>query len=402
MIRNKSLWIGLLSVVALVAIVEIWGPKTINWAITLDAEDKIPYGTYVLQNEFEQRFEDYTRNHLTFYEINQLEDTPGTIFSLAQEFNLDSLDGYSLYSFAEAGGVVFLGAWDYWGWLADTLNLETNQNFVLGFNLEQGVATRDSVILNFVNPNLDPNTHYWYKSPVAEAHFVSFDTARSKVVAVNQQELPVLLEVSIGEGKFYLSSTPLVFSNYYLLKAPNETYVEGNLSLLDQSDLMRTEYYQSDPRSVAFETPLRFVVEDRALKWAYWVSLAALLIFVVFEAKRKQKAIPIINPLKNTTLDFTNTMGRLYFEQGNHANITHKMITYLLEDIRQKFYLPTNKWDQDFYQSLSKKSGVEASEVLNLFKLIKQVTTAPELNDQNLLALNKKITAFRNAAQLNS
>ena len=401
MIKNKGLWASLLGIVALVTAVELWGPKPIDWSVSLDPDDKIPYGTFVLQNELERRYNLHASDDLTFYEITKLDETPSVIFALTQELALDSLDSQSLFDFAAQGGTVFLSAWEFSGLFADTLNLETTQNFILGFNLDQGLELRDSVTLGFVNPHLNPEQKYYYKSPVAEAHFTSIDTANVSVVAINDHELPVLLYRKWGRGSFYISSTPLVFTNYYLLKSPNESFVEGSLSLLNKPDLIRTHHYQTNLQSVGFETPLRFIVENKALKWAYWLTLGTLLIFVLFEAKRKQRMIPIINPLRYTTLDFTHTMGRLYFEQGDHANIMDKMTTYLLEDIRHNFFIKTNEINDSFYQRLSKKSGVTESQVRDLFNLVKRTRSATPLTDQNLLELNKKITAFRKAANLN-
>ena len=54
---------------------------------------------------------------------------------------------------------------------------------------------------------------------------------------------------------------------------------------------------------------------------------------MIFNAKRRQRVVPIINPLPNTTLDFTKTIGNLYYQEGNHQNIVDKKIIYFLEKI---------------------------------------------------------------------
>ena len=41
----------------------------------------------------------------------------------------------------------------------------------------------------------------------------------------------------------------------------------------------------------------------------------SLLLFMRFNARRKQRPIPIIEPLKNSTVEFTHTIANLYLKE---------------------------------------------------------------------------------------
>jgi hypothetical protein len=52
-------------------------------------------------------------------------------------------------------------------------------------------------------------------------------------------------------------------------------------------------------------SPMRFILNNPPLRYAWYLLLLGLLIFVLFNAKRKQRIVPVIEPLKNTSLDLS-------------------------------------------------------------------------------------------------
>lgn len=389
------------AVVIMLILLEVWAPKPINWTPTLGNRDKIPYGTYILDQEMQERFFLAPGvDNRTFYEIctDEQEQPPKAIISFSTALDLDSLDAAAIMQFVQQGGVAFISASEIYGALADTLKLETRGSWVGSLDLSK-LTEDDSVTINYVNSNLFPEQAYHFRSPVVYSYFNSVDTLKTEIIAVNAQQYPVMIKVQAGSGYFLLNTTPLSFSNYYMLKPPNQEYAAKALSYLPTGKFVRTEYYQRgrlEPTS-----PLRFIVSHPALKTAYYLTIAALVLFVFFEAKRKQKAIPLITPLRNTTLDFTQTLGRLYYEQRDHRNMASKMINYFLEDIRSHYYLATNKFDEDFFNSLSRKSNKDLKQVRDLFALINSINVKTQISDEQLISLNQKINKFRKGSQIN-
>jgi hypothetical protein len=115
---------------------------------------------------------------------------------------------------------------------------------------------------------------------------------------------------------------------------------------------------------------------------------------MIFEAKRKQRIIPVIRPLPNTTVQFVATIGNLYFQHGDHKNIADKKINFLLEQIRSRYFIPTNKLDDTFILLLAQKSGKPEREVIELFNTVNYISRSSVINVEILIDLNDKIEKF--------
>ena len=91
---------------------------------------------------------------------------------------------------------------------------------------------------------------------------------------------------------------------------------------------------------------------------------------MIFNAKRRQRVIPIIKPLPNTTVDFTKTIGNLYYQEGNHQNLIDKKIIYFLERVRNEYLIDTAVLDENFIKKLHAKTGKDIKDIEHLVYLI--------------------------------
>jgi hypothetical protein len=142
------------------------------------------------------------------------------------------------------------------------------------------------------------------------------------------------------------------------------------------------------------ESPFKFIMSQPALKWAYFITLSGLLIYLIFEGKRRQRIIPVMETSKNTSLQFVETIGSLYYNQKDHKAIAEKKITHLLAYIRTKFYLKTIEIDQEFKTDLSNKSGISLLEINDLFDYISFVQNNDYITENQLITLNEQIENF--------
>jgi hypothetical protein len=83
------------------------------------------------------------------------------------------------------------------------------------------------------------------------------------------------------------------------------------------------EYYKPNKFRAA-QTPLRYILSVPAYRWAYYVAIFSILIYVVVYARRQQRIIPIIEPFKNLSLEFARTVGTLYYQQKDHRDLAEK------------------------------------------------------------------------------
>jgi predicted nucleic acid-binding protein len=101
-----------------------------------------------------------------------------------------------------------------------------------------------------------------------------------------------------------------------------------------------------------------------------------------------------IKPNTNTTLTFTETVGRLYLQKKNNKSIAEKMITYFYEHIRNMYFLNASQVNNEFLNSLSRKSGVPVDVTQKLFSTIDAVNTNNNVKDIELSQLNELIQNF--------
>ena len=115
---------------------------------------------------------------------------------------------------------------------------------------------------------------------------------------------------------------------------------------------------------------------------------------MIFEAKRKQRIIPIIKPLQNTTLEFVSAIGNLYYQNNEHKSIADKKINFLMEHIRTKYWMSTAKLDDSFIYTLARKAGKSETDVRDLFRTIQVIHGMDYISAEELVSLNSKIEKF--------
>jgi hypothetical protein len=130
-------------------------------------------------------------------------------------------------------------------------------------------------------------------------------------------------------------------------------------------------------------------------RYALLLALLAMITYVLFEGKRKQRIIPVIPPLKNDSVSFVETVGRLYFNKGNHTNLSEKMVQQFLEWVRTHYFLNTNLLNEQFINQLIIKSGQPEAKVRMLMDMIHEIKmgTAPT-DDAYLYQLYTTIQQF--------
>ena len=122
------------------------------------------------------------------------------------------------------------------------------------------------------------------------------------------------------------------------------------------------------------------------------------LLFVVFEGKRKQRSIAIIEPLKNQTIAFTRTISGMYFEKQQHKEIATKQNILFLEYIRNELRIPTNTLDEKTLKNIAARSNNTIEDTNKLFWFFKELNAKQKIEQAELMRLYQFITDFKNKA----
>jgi len=406
---------GLLALFCVYVLVEYNRPKPIDRTPTFINHDKIPYGTYalfdLLPDLFKQPaqvvrkpiFNQLYPNANPDYPRLYSRQTFGTDINycfINSTFQLDSLDCRALLRFVASGNNVFIAAEDFAPTLSDTLHFDTDVYTSSRRRSLPGGLRADSVTFRFGANSLVAKRRFRYPRELAPVHF-TIDSANqvARVLATDAQNHPVLVNIPHGHGHFYLCSAPIAFTNLYVLRPQTSDFAFASLSYLPAPRTVWWDEYQKQGR-VGQQSLLRVVLRYPALRAAFYASLLGVLLFILFEAKRRQRIIPVLKPLPNTTLLFTRTVASLYRQGDNHQLIAEKKISLFLEYVRARFQENTSDLaDEQFRERLAQKSGLARGRIDELVRLINFARTAPRVSDPELLVLSRTLTAFRRDAR---
>ena len=154
-------------------------------------------------------------------------------------------------------------------------------------------------------------------------------------------------------------------------------------------------YWNSYYKHRAEHSDFSILWKNPATRWALWLSIITLCLYVLLELKRRQAPIAIVTPLENTSVTFVETVGRLYYNKGNHRNLAEKMTQHYLEWVRTHYYLNTNQLNEIFVQQLANKSGLPVEVAANLVEMIHEIRLGTaHVDEAYLYHLNNTIQRF--------
>ncbi|GHA42293.1 hypothetical protein GCM10007103_24510 [Salinimicrobium marinum] len=376
---------------------EAMEPEPVNWNPSYSAGDKIALGTFVLfENLQDQHFEIETVN-LPPYEFLNNNSPKGTYFFLNDNLAFDDDELNKLLTWVSEGNTLFIAAENFGGKLMDTVGLYTDAL------IPQGDLSFKP-ILELTDPDLKQEQPYLLDKETYLPIFRETDTVDYQTLGVSEfytdtlkleNPRPNYVRLAFGDGEILLHSTPKAFSNFFMLHEDNAAYVERALAYLPSENTLYWDQYYKTGKSF-YTSPLYILLNNRALKWAYYFALIGSLLFVIFEGKRKQRSIPVVKPLENQTYSFTRTISGLYLDRKDYKKIASKKIALFLEYIRTQLRIPTAHINEDFYPKLASGSGTSEEEVRDLFRIIQETESKERLNKEELLALNSAIDSFKN------
>jgi len=395
--RKLIIYIVLLGlVIGLLVYVDASRPKPVNWTPTYATKDKIPLGLYILDKEAKSLFKENAIKKITVtpyeyfdklydYKAKQYSES-GSFLSIEEQSSIDRESIMELLYFAEHGNSIFLSMKELPDFLLDTLSIDFERgNFTL----------KDTIKLSL--PEKNSGKKYSFAQGIGFTYFDSLDTKKVKVLGyqeLNNERKPNFIEVPFGNGSFLLHTQPAVFSNYHLLKEDHSQYTEALLSYIPKGSVYWYSSYFIKRNDIS-DNSLRYILSQPGLKWAMWIGILTFIIFVLFNAKRKQRIIPEIPQLKNTTVDFAKTIGNLYYQEGDHHTIIDKKIIYFLEHVRNVYLIDTYTLDNDFVEKLHLKTGKPVEEIEKAVSLIKKHRHQFKSTEADVLAINKAIENLR-------
>jgi len=384
--KDLKIYIFLASILLVFYVVAQYNkPKPTDWSLTLVNTDKIPFGTYVLFNRIDDIFPGAkvkTYREPVYNVINDEGVKNSTYIIVAQQVDLNKYDYEKLTNYIKKGNDVFIAAQSFGPEIAKKLGVHASIQY------REGTATR----ISFVNKKISSYLYDIDKGS-SDGYFTTFNASKAIILGKNEYQSVNYLKFPMGKGNLYVNANPMMFSNYSLLQDMGASYASISLSYLkNPKSIIWDQYYTQDREGS--ESPMRVFLNNTQLRWAFYIAFFTMVFFVLYEMKRRQRIIPVIEPLANTTVEFANVVGQVYYEQRNNINIAQKKVAYFLEHIRATYNLRTNVFDDEFITTLSQKSGVDAALVKKLIQEVVYVRLPSPISDSDLISLNQNIEQF--------
>jgi hypothetical protein len=383
--RNIKFLVPLIVTLTILSIIKIVEPEEVDWTKSFAKKDKIPYGGYIIYDIIPNLFPDneFVLKELPIYNILKDSYYYGTNYVFINTyFSPDRLDAEYLLDYVAQGNNVFISAFGIYGDLADSLKIETFDEFF----------SEDSVNINFSISELRTEKGYTYFTGNFENYISEFDTTLVQVLGKNENGNVNYLRIRYGNGNFFLNTVPLAFTNYHLISSSSNDYVYKALSHLPIQKTFWDDYYKDGNKYTA--SALQYILSQESLKWAYYTILFSVVLFIFFFGRRKQRIIPVIQPLTNTTVEFVETVGNLYYQQKDYKNIAKKKIAYFLDFIRNKYFIKTSSIDDETMRKISEKSAVSSGKLRAIFREIEKINRSPKITEEDLININYQFEKF--------
>jgi hypothetical protein len=383
--REVKFLIPLIVTIILLTVIKILEPEELDWTNSFARKDKIPYGGYIISDISSDLFpeQEVVVKELPIYNILKTNYyTSSNYVFINSYFSPDRLDTEYLLRYVADGNNVFVSAFGIYGDLADSLKIKSYEEFF----------SEDTVNTNLNLADLKTENGWEYTGKNFNGYFNEFDTTMVQILGSNESGKANFLRIKYGKGNFFLHTLPLVFTNYYLLNSGNNEYVYKVLSHLPVQKTFWDDYYKDGNKYSA--SSLQYIVSQKSLRSAYYIILISVLLFIFFYGRRKQRIIPIIPPLTNTTVEFVETVGNLYYQQKDYKNIAQKKISYFLDYIRNKYFIKTNLFNEETIQKISDKSLLSTGKIESIFKEVERINISPSISEDDLLNINYQIEKF--------
>ena len=426
---SRNFLFAMLVLFVLFCLLQVNLPKKFVWSPTFSHVDKQPFGCFVFDSVLTQSLPNgYHVTKKTFFQLDQEHAKEKiSVLMVVDQQNLKQLDVKYLCNIARRGGKVMVVASSSFddGRNADTVvvdelertfnvriedgtyfslrgilaGLKAHDNdmydtiywnnretmyaalsYRMFYNMVGGTLFVDSVpkVKRLAYTLSTAGYDYKYDS-LYVGDFTRFDTIVDKKERIERidtfaiKKVPAAVSVPYGKGEVIFVSSPLLFTNYGMLEGNTSVYIFRLMSYLADLPVYRTEaYVKTDAMLVAEQSPFREFIKRPPLRWALYLALLGVVLFMIFTARRRQRVIPIMSKPANRSLEFIQLIGTLYYQRKDHVDLVRKKFKLFAEELRKTAGVDISDVNTDDreYLLLAEKTGMNSD---RLKKVIRQI-----------------------------
>lgn len=392
----------LLLLVGGVVAVELTRPTPLDTRVRLERQGATPFDAEVffraLPGWLGQPVETVSVPPYVFLEDSAL--TERTYVFLANVFAPDDTEADRLLGFVARGNTMFVAASAFGGRLGARLGAEADSAWDGRVGLRTDTDPQfqqvwygdlDVDSLRLVAAGVEGT--YAFPIYVGVDRIEGIDSSRTEVLGTDLYGDLTLVRVRHGEGEVVLSSTPLAFTNAALTgEGDAEAYVGAVLAALPDQPVLWDDHHKTYRANA--QTPLRYVLQTPALRWAYLLLLLAFGLFLAFRGRRWQRPVPVVTPPPNAQREFARTVGRLHLAHGDHQALARKKVRVVLDRLRTGLRLPDADLSPASARLAAARAGVPEEEARALFGTLARVRRDRHVDGDTLVRLDRRVDAF--------
>ncbi len=426
---SRNFLFAMLVLFVLFCLLQVNLPKKFVWSPTFSHVDKQPLGCFVFDSVLTQSLPNgYHVTKKTFFQLDQEHAKEKiSVLMVVDQQDLKQLDVKYLCNIARRGGKVMVVASSSFddGRNADTVvvdelertfkvriedgiyfslrgilaglkahdndmydtiywnNRETMyaaQSYRMFYNMVGGTLFVDSVPkVKRLAYTLSTAGYDYKHDSLYVGDFTRFDTIVDKKERIERidtsaiKKVPTAVSIPYGKGEVIFVSSPLLFTNYGMLEGNTSVYIFRLMSYLADLPVYRTEaYVKTDAMLVAEQSPFREFIKRPPLRWALYLALLGVALFMIFTARRRQRVIPIMSKPANRSLEFIQLIGTLYYQRKDHVDLVRKKFKLFAEELRKTAGVDISDVNTDDreYLLLAEKTGMNSD---RLKKVIRQI-----------------------------
>ena len=333
---NRKFWLFLFALLVLMLALEYQMPRRFQWEPTFAHADRQPFGCYVFDSIISQEMpHGYTVCRKSLSQLALQYTTPRSIVILGSGYQHEDVNVDTLLALAQRGWRILYANSYFSHELCDTLHIYCNShNYFSLQNFMRESQQRDTIfwtgdtlhyqpVTYFVYPLLFnaclldsigsetlAKIHDWETLEFTEEHVSKDSPLMQKDSRTVRVPDIVALSYPFGKGEIIFVTTPLLMTNYGILDCP--AYVHRLMNRLKDLPVVRTEAYMSN-YNASESSPFREFLKRPPLRWALYLVLLGVVLLMGFNARRRQRAIPVEAPPRNYQLDFVRHIGTLQY-----------------------------------------------------------------------------------------
>jgi len=397
---KKNLFFGVIIVLMFLIMYGINrnAPRKFRWEPTYDTRDTQPYGAFVFDKLLKTSWEEgYTHSYesiLDLYSKGDLENA--NLLIICADFDIPIYQEKAFFDYLEKGGNILIASSSFRYSLSDSLNFYLRWNYSSYFSSD--LSLKQPITSAYLWTSSEKDSIRNIPKPILNRTFSpndgdSIGRGNVSIMATSSEDEAIMLRYEIGEGNLILCSTPLLFTNYAILHDSVNPFIWNALAPLKGKPLIRTEYYGEGRSGDESDSVFRYLLSQPSLKWAFYIVIGALILFMLFTIKRKQKIIPIIKPPENRMLDFVRSISALYLTQNNNADIVLKRYIYWGDALKKRYGIDiiNEQHDKPFIKHFSMKTGMPENDVRSLFLELDAIREHTEVSDTEMMNLITKM-----------